>query len=154
MGAGATGRVALMAIQPQYAQAILSGDKTVEFRKRGLAPDVDTVLMYETSPTQRVVGVFRVDATVRLAPSGLWRRFGSVGSISRQNFMSYYDAHRIAVGLVVGSVVRLAAPVPLSDLQPRPAVPQSFSYLPAAVLDQIQALQASQSTEDATLVSA
>ena len=43
-------RVALMAIQPGYAEAILAGVKTVEFRKRALAPDIETVLVYETSP--------------------------------------------------------------------------------------------------------
>lgn len=154
MGAGPTGRVALMAIQPQYAQAILAGDKTVEFRKRALAPDVDTVLIYETVPTQRVVGIFKVDDTVRLTPSSLWRRFGSVGSISRPDFMSYYDTNRTGVGLVVGTVVRLAVPVSLSDLQPRPAVPQSFSYLPVEVLDQIKAIQARRSIGHATLLPA
>lgn len=152
MGAGTTGRVALMAIQPQYAQAILAGEKTVEFRKLALAPDIDTVLMYETAPTQRVVGFFKVDDTVRLAPSSLWRRFGSAGSIARPDFMSYYDTHRTGVGLVVGTVVRLAVPMPLSALHPRPAVPQSFSYLPAAVLDQIEAIQARRSIGDATLL--
>lgn len=144
-----------MAIQPRFAQAILAGTKTVEFRKRALAPDVDTVLIYETAPTQRVVGIFKVDDIVRLPPSGLWRRFGSAGSISRPEFMNYYDSNRTGVGLVVGAVARLAAPVSLSDLQPRPAVPQSFSYLPAAaVLDQIEAIQARRVVRDATLLPA
>ena len=152
MGARATGRVALMAIQPQYAQAILAGEKRVEFRKRALAPDIDTVLIYETAPTQRVVGRFKVADTVRLTPSGLWRRFGAVGSIARPDFMRYYDTHQAAVGLVVGSVDRLAVPVALSDLQPRPSVPQSFSYLPVAVLDQIEVIQTSQFAEGARVL--
>lgn len=154
MGSGTTSRVALMAIQPQYAQAILAGEKTVEFRKRALAPDVDTVLIYETSPTQLVVGMFQVEDTVHLAPSSLWRRFGPVGSIARPDFMTYYATHKTAVGLVVGTVVRLAVPVPLSELRPRPAVPQSFSYLPAAVLDQIEAIQGRRPAENAALLPA
>lgn len=153
MGAGTTGRIALMAIQPPYAQAILAGDKAVEFRKRALASDVDTVLIYETAPVQRIVGSFTVADTVRLAPSSLWRRFGSVGSIARPDFMSYYDTHRTAIGLVVGDVVRFDAPVSLSELQPRPAVPQSFSYLPEEVLDQIEVIQRRRLAEDAALLS-
>lgn len=154
MGAGTTGRVALMAIRPRYARAILAGEKTVEFRKRALAPDVDTVLIYETAPTQCVVGTFKVNDTVRLAPSSLWRRFGSAGSIARPDFMSYYDTNRIGVGLVVGTVVHLPVPVLLSDLQPRPAVPQSFSYLPAEVLDQIEIIQDGRPVGDAALLPA
>jgi predicted transcriptional regulator len=147
-----------MAIQPPYAHAILTGVKTVEFRKRPLASDVDTVLIYETAPTQRVVGMFTIADTVRLTPSGLWRRFGSVGSIARPDFMNYYAAHERAVGLVVGSVVRFAVPVALGDLPPRPAVPQSFSYLPAGVLTQITSLQnasiAAEAQASAGLISA
>lgn len=141
MGAGTTGRVGLMAIQPRYAQAILSGAKTVEFRKRALAPDVDTVLIYETSPTQRIVGLFRIVETVRLPPRGLWRRFGEVGSIARPEFMDYYASRATGVGLVVGSVDRFEVPIPLWELQPRPAVPQSFSYVSAEALHQIYLMQ-------------
>ena len=141
MGAGTTGRVALMAIQPTYSQAILAGEKTVEFRKRALADDVDTVLIYETAPTQRVVGMFSVADTVRLSPIVLWRRFGAVGSIARRDFMKYYASHRTGVGLVVGSAVRFVRPPTLADLAPQPAVPQSFSYVPSDLLAQILAMQ-------------
>ncbi|MBZ5735641.1 hypothetical protein K8Z61_14190 [Nocardioides sp. TRM66260-LWL] len=154
MGEGTAGRVALMAIRPQYAQAILTGAKTVEFRKRGLADDVDTVLVYETAPTRSVVGVFKVDDTVRMSPRGLWRRFGSVGAIARGDFMSYYDTSPTAVGLVVGTVVSLRVPVPLSELRPSPPVPQSFSYLPADVLEQIYVIQARHITSESALFTA
>ncbi|MBO0843881.1 MAG: ASCH domain-containing protein [Nocardioides sp.] len=127
-----------MAIQPGYAQAILSGAKTVEFRKRALAPDVETVLIYETAPTQRIVGLFRIVDTVRLSPRGLWRRFAEVGSITRPEFMDYYASRSTGVALVLGSVVSFEEPIPLSELRPRPAVPQSVSYISAEAVHQIE----------------
>ena len=39
-----------MSIHPVYANAILTGDKKVEFRKRRLAADVTHVLVYATAP--------------------------------------------------------------------------------------------------------
>ena len=43
-------RIALMSIRPQFAAAILDGSKRVEFRKRPLAADIGTVVIYATKP--------------------------------------------------------------------------------------------------------
>jgi predicted transcriptional regulator len=55
-----------MSIHPQYADAILRGDKTVEFRKRGFSHPVSHVLIYATAPRKLVLGYFVVDAMLAL----------------------------------------------------------------------------------------
>lgn len=141
MGARPAGRVALMAIQPEYAHAILDGSKKVEFRKRRLAADIDTVLIYESAPTQRIVGHFTIERTELTTPRALWRLFGSVGSIAQADYLNYYGTSERAVGLVISEVERYKHPVALADLSARPAVPQSFCYLPASALSEVQSLQ-------------
>jgi predicted transcriptional regulator len=130
-----------MAIQPAFAQAILDGSKQVEFRKRRLAADIDTVLIYESSPTKRIVGHFTIERTELATPRGLWRSFGAVGSIARADYLTYYGNSERAVGLVISRVERYKHPVALAELSSRPAVPQSFSYLPASALTEVQSLQ-------------
>lgn len=130
-----------MAIQPRFAQAILSGDKTIEFRKRRLAEDVDTVLIYESAPTQRIVGRFTIAQTVEGTPRTLWRDYGSVGGIPRVDFFTYYTGHDRAVGFVVADRERYQAAVALGELRSCPTVPQSFLYLPASTLQEIDNLQ-------------
>ncbi len=61
MASAAIGRVALFSIHPQYAEAILAGTKSVEFRRTPLADDVTHVVVYATAPTKMVVGIFEVD---------------------------------------------------------------------------------------------
>ena len=125
-----------MAIQPRYAQAILGGSKLVEFRKRPLAPDIHTVIIYQSSPMQMIVGTFEVANVVLASPRQLWRRFGEIGGISRADLLTYYgDADR-GVALLIGSARRFSRPVALTTLSPPPAVPQSFSYLPGNLLSQ------------------
>lgn len=141
MGPRPVPRVALMAIQPRFAQAILSGEKRVEFRKRRLATDIDTVLIYESAPSQRIVGSFTIARTDVASPSALWREFAAVGGIPRREFMDYYTGHAQGVGLVVGAVDRYQRPVALRELAASPAVPQSFTYLPASTLEEIADLQ-------------
>jgi predicted transcriptional regulator len=130
-----------MAIQAEYAQAILAGTKTVEFRKRRLAPDIRTVLIYETSPTQRVVGYFSIDETIASTPEALWERFAAVGGIRHEAFHRYYGKAATAVGLKIESAERFTTGVSLSDLTPSPPAPQSFLYLDRQVLQQIDRRQ-------------
>jgi predicted transcriptional regulator len=118
-----------MAIHPGYADAILQGRKQVEFRKRPLAADVTSVLMYATSPVQRIIGEFSVDRIVGGTPDDVWMQFGSVGCIGAADFDKYYGNSETAYALVIAAVRRFGCALPLSALSPQPAIPQSFSYL-------------------------
>jgi predicted transcriptional regulator len=131
MGTAAVDRVALMSIHQRWAEAIVDGRKRVEFRKRRLAEDIRTVLIYATAPTSQVIGRFTVEEMVTDSPTRIWERFGALGVIERDAFFAYYRDSAFAVAIVVATAERFSDSVALSDFKPRPAVPQSFSYLPA-----------------------
>jgi predicted transcriptional regulator len=128
-----------MAIQPRFAQAILNGTKTIEFRKRALAPDIQTVLIYETTPTQQIVGEFDLKSHEIDAPAGLWRRFKGVAGIDADAYDSYFAGHPRAVGMTIAAVRRYDHPVSLSALASPPSVPQSFTYLDFETLATVRA---------------
>jgi predicted transcriptional regulator len=130
-----------MAIQPPYARGILAGTKKVEFRKRTLAADVTTVLIYETAPTQMIVGTFTVAGVASGPPGELWTQFERVAGIEQDAYNAYYEDKDEAVALRVADAIQLERPVRLCALRPAPAVPQSFSYLSDAVLDQLREAQ-------------
>lgn len=131
MGAPATNRVALMAIHPVYAEAILDGTKKVEFRKRRLAEDIRTVWIYATAPVQRIVGEFHIGQTVIDSPETIWSSYGAVGIIEHSDYQNYFAEKAEAVAFVVQGATRYETPVALDDLEPRPSIPQSFSYIHA-----------------------
>lgn len=122
-----------MAIHPGYAEAILDGAKHVEFRKRTLASDVSRVVIYATSPIQKVVGEFTIRETVVDEPDVIWERFGDVGEIDRESFGAYYANSSTAVAFVVDEATRYRKPQALKELASAPAIPQSFSYISASV---------------------
>jgi predicted transcriptional regulator len=121
-----------MAIHERYADAIMDGVKRVEFRKRRLADDIETVWVYATAPVSKVIGRFSVHEIVSGTPQAIWEQFGAEGVIEQDAFFDYYDGRDTAVAIVVGMAERLADPVALDELDPRPAVPQSFAYLSAS----------------------
>lgn len=120
-----------MAIHPVYADAILDGAKHVEFRKRRLADDIRTIVLYATSPVRRVVGEFKIRETVVDDPESIWERFGDVGVIDRDAYGAYYANSENAVAFVVDEATRYETPQSLDELTTAPAIPQSFSYIPA-----------------------
>lgn len=126
-----------MSIHPRYAEAIVSGRKRAEFRKRSLAADVDIVLIYATAPVSAIVGWFTVCGTVKTRPEDIWHLFHEVGEICWTDFAAYYSGCDEGVALLVGEVARLAKPVTLSEIHPSPATPQSFNYISDQVMAQI-----------------
>ena len=129
MVAPPAGRVAVMSIRPQFAEAILDQTKLVEFRKRRLARDVTTVLIYATTPVARIVGAFEVAGYDVGSPNALWERHKTHAGISRAAYRDYYRGTAIAVGILVRDARRLARPLRLPELDSALLAPQSFRYL-------------------------
>lgn len=129
--------VALLSIKPHYANAILDGKKKVEFRKRKFGRAVSHVVIYATAPIMRIVGWFKVGLLHELSPEGLWRKFATVGGISRDDFCAYYSGAPSGVAIGVTAAQRLRKPLTLQRVSSSPP-PQSYSYLPASVLSEIE----------------
>lgn len=122
-------RVGLLAIHSRYARAILAGTKTVEFRKRAMAPDIQDVLLYETAPTRAIIGEFRLETTVQDVPTELWEHFGEVGYIDRRDFFRYFGDASSGVAYRISSVRAFVSPVRLDEVDVPIAAPQSFIYV-------------------------
>ena len=82
--------VIALSIKPDYANAILSGKKTVEFRKNGIPIAVKTIVLYSTQPEQKIVGYFDVKSCEVAPPSVLWEKYGKFGHICFDDFNLYY----------------------------------------------------------------
>ncbi len=121
--------VALIAIHPQHAEAILAGRKSVEFRKRMFRQPVSHVLLYATAPVKGVVGWFVLDGMDEDSPTAIWRRHGERGAITRSHYRNYYRGSRSAVALKVKRPVALDEPLPLDAVVPGGRPPQSFAYV-------------------------
>jgi len=129
--------VVLLPIQPRYARPIMEGRKTVEFRKTVFSSEPAYVVVYASTPVQRVLGYFQVRG-IEVAPvSSLWEEYAHVGCIGRDDFAAYYGDRERGLVLRVGEVITLPEPVALSDLGLSPRPPQSYAYVDVSVLDLI-----------------
>ena len=119
---------ALLSIKPQYASAILRGNKRYEFRRSIFARQVDVVLVYVSSPVRRVVAEFDVAEVITESLPRLWQRTRRFAGIDESCFYRYFQGVKYGHAIAIGDVRPYGVPFcPVQELGLRP--PQSFVYL-------------------------
>ena len=129
MAQRSTRRVALMSIHPEYAEALLDGSKKVELRKSRFASDISHILIYATSPVQRVLGWARTSQVEVGSPTRIWEANKEHAGIRRQAYRAYFRGRRRATAIHVTDPHRLRDPLPLSEVDGGLKPPQSWRYL-------------------------
>ena len=125
-------RALVLSLKPRFAEAILTGDKTVELRRVMPRITIPTLaLLYATGPARSLVGTCFVRSVARLGADELWHRHGGDTALTRPEFNAYLAGLSEAAALFLEQAQRLSAPIPLRVLRQaegfRP--PQSFMYV-------------------------
>ncbi len=122
----------LFSIQPKYSKAILSGNKTVELRRRFAKKWVNArVSIYESSPTYQIVGEAKIKAVHELNISTIWSRFGAFAGCTKQEFETYFSGQKKGFAIELADVIPFRYPISLmwlSDLLSESLTPPQ-SYL-------------------------
>lgn len=119
-----------MSIKPEYAFAILRGEKRFEFRKTLYrSANVDRVIVYASSPTKRVVGEFSIAAVHSMAPSALWKRTKKHAGVKKSFFNEYFRGREVGHALEVGELREYDEPLELPTALGLSHPPQSFRYV-------------------------
>lgn len=122
----------VLSIRPMFIQRILSGEKTIELRRRfptDVPPD-SSVLLYSTSPVQSIVGIANLHAVSRRSVRQLWLQFGPAAAVTRAEFDAYFQQSPHGFALHLRDVRPFSNPIHLTDLARRFefSPPQSYCY--------------------------
>jgi len=119
----------LLSIKPEFANKIFDGSKKFEFRKAIFKnQDIKTVVVYASSPVQKVIGEFDIADIISLSPTELWKKTKSKSGISEQFFFEYFADRSIGYAIKIKSATRYKKPLSLKD-DFNAFPPQSFMYL-------------------------
>lgn len=108
---------AIISIHPTYADAILSGQKTIELRRR--LPELargTTLWIYATRPTGAVIGVATIENVSRGRPLAIWRKHGRHAGIGYDTFKDYFAGAPEAVAISLGFATRVD-PITIEQLR-------------------------------------
>jgi predicted transcriptional regulator/DNA-binding XRE family transcriptional regulator len=127
----------VFSIHPGHASKILTGEKTVELRRRfteELTPG-GLAFIYSTSPTRALTGVAKIHDVQRLKLPDLWKQHRSSFCVRKDDFENYFAGLERGYAIILKSAQPLPRPISLQELRDRCgfAPPQSFRYAPASL---------------------
>lgn len=123
----------LISVLPQYVERFLSGEKTVELRRRpiNVAPQ-SRVWIYSKKP-RGVVELLGVVASVHLhPPRTIWKKFGDRTGLRRCDFDEYFEGVQRGCAIEFSDIVPLSPALPMHQIRVKARTflpPQFFRIL-------------------------
>jgi len=120
----------LLSIKPEFAEKIFNGTKKFEFRKSIFKnQQIKTVVVYASSPVQKVIGEFEIEEIISEKPSKLWERTEKFAGITKAYFEEYFSIKDIAYAIKISKAKSFEEPLSLQNDYGINSPPQSFMYL-------------------------
>jgi predicted transcriptional regulator len=118
----------LMSIKPEYVDKIFSGEKKYEYRKRMCKEKIDTIIVYSSSPIQKVVGELKIKQVLYDKKAIIWNTTYKHGGIKKIKYDKYYENCSYAVAYEIEKAILYDKQKDLKDFNVRTA-PQSYVYI-------------------------
>ena len=97
----------LLSIKPEFAEKIFNGTKRYEFRKTIFKnTDVKTIIVYASSPVQKVIGEFTIDRILNDDLGTIWDETARYAGITYDFYMSYFANKEKAYAIKIGNTKR------------------------------------------------
>jgi type I restriction enzyme S subunit len=122
----------LLSIKPEFGEKILSQQKKYEFRKNPItkADSINNVILYASSPIQRIIGFFEIKRVICESPQELWERYGEESGINdKSRFMNYYSGYKKGYAVEISNPQRLRTAVDPREHIDGFKPPVSFQYI-------------------------
>lgn len=124
------GTCVLLSIKPQYVDAIFEGSKHFEFRRKIFANrEIQRVIVYASSPVQRVVGEFEIDEIIESEIASLWKKTERYSGICKRSFEEYFCGIDRGYAIKIRQARRYDCPLELETDFRILHAPQFFIYL-------------------------
>jgi predicted transcriptional regulator len=119
----------LLSIKPEFAEKIFEGTKKYEFRRSVFKnKNVKTVLVYASSPVQRVIGEFEIDSILNDELKQLWNITKDFSGITENFFFEYFQNKEKGYAIKIKKTRKYNKSLSLKDdFNANP--PQSFMYI-------------------------
>jgi predicted transcriptional regulator len=123
-------KAVLLSVKPRFADQIMAGTKRVEFRRSWAKQPVGLLVIYSSSPVQRIVGMVEVEGSVTDSPAKIWTVCKPRGpGISRKDLMEYFAGKSRGYGILLGQTIAPPRAIAPKSIFKGFRAPQSFRYL-------------------------
>lgn len=118
----------VLSIKPEYANKIFDGSKRYEFRRAIFKnKSIKSVIVYASSPVQKVIGEFEIEEVINCDLDTLWNLTSEYSGISEARYYDYFLNKKEGFAIKIKKVKKYSKPKSLkTDFNLSP--PQSFAY--------------------------
>lgn len=119
----------VLSIKPEFAYKIFDGTKKFEFRRSIFKnKEVKSVIVYASSPVQKVIGEFEIGKIINKDLDALWSLTKEFSGITEDFFYSYFSNKENGFAIQIKNKKKYKHPKCLKeDFKLNP--PQSFAYI-------------------------
>ena len=119
----------VLSIKPEFANKIFAGTKKYEFRRVIFKnPQVKKVVVYASSPIQKIIGEFEIEQIISYDLITLWNKTKRHSGISESYFFEYFGDKELGYAIKIKNTKLYRVPKCIrEDFNLIP--PQSFLYL-------------------------
>ncbi len=136
-------RNVIISIKPEYALKIISGEKTIELRRKFPVDHIQggIAMIYASSPIKEIIGYAVIQSVEKLSIDKLWKKCGKKACVDKSFFYSYFDGVDAGFALKLEKPVELIEPLNIRRMEEEflLSAPQSFRYAPDKVLNCVAA---------------
>lgn len=119
----------LLSIKPKFIEEIKKGNKKFEYRKTIFKnADIDTVIIYASSPISKAIGEFKIKNIRVNNPKELWRQTSNKSGITLDFFNEYFMNKDKGYAIEISELVIYEEPIDIFNKYGLRA-PQSFCYI-------------------------
>ncbi len=126
---GAAVETIFLPIKPIYANRIIAGIKHYEYRRSIPSKEVSYIIIYASSPQQKIVGIGIVDKVLSAPTDTIWEQTGKHSGISEADYYAYFEGRDTAYAFQFSEIRKLTERVSPLEFWKEFKIPQSFRYL-------------------------
>jgi predicted transcriptional regulator len=119
----------LLSIKPEFVEMIFNGTKKYEFRRSIFKNNnVNTVVVYASSPIKKVIGEFMIDKIIEDEIFNLWEKTKLYSGIKENYFLKYFQNKEKGYAIKIKNAKKYLKPLSIKE-NFNVTPPQSFVYL-------------------------
>ena len=118
----------IISINPIHVENIINGTKKYEYRTKVAQKHVDSLIIYCTYPTKKVLAEVKIKSVLSFSPEELWQKTKDYSGISKEFYDKYFSGRKVAHAYELGDVLEYDEPKELEEFGFHNA-PQSFAYV-------------------------
>ena len=119
----------LLSIKPEFAKKIFEGEKKYEFRRTLFKnKEIKEVVVYASSPVQKVIGKFEIDKILSESIDDLWEETKFSSGIEESYYRKYFEGKENGFAIKIKKATMFKKEF---DIQEKYGMkpPQSFAYI-------------------------